>query len=89
MTAKFNRQLVAGNNVSSVKRSAKGSVDETCSAPMRDIPTIARRLVVSEKTVRRLIRRGELRAYRIGRQFRVSEQDLLNFLESSLKEMIT
>ena len=85
MTAKFNRQLVAGNNALSVKRSAKGSVDETRSAPMHHIRTIASRLDVSEKTVRRLIARGELHAYRIGRQFRVSEQDLRNFLEGSLK----
>jgi len=85
MRAKFNRQLVAGNNVSFLKQGAEDLHDDAASPKMRDIPAIARRLDVSEKTVRRLIRRGELRAYRIGRQFRVSEQDLRNFLESSLK----
>jgi excisionase family DNA binding protein len=48
---------------------------------MRDIPTIADRLGVCDKTVRRLIARGELRAYRIGRQIRISDQDYFRFLE--------
>ena len=50
--------------------------------PMRDIATIARRLKVSDKTVRRFIARGELRAYRIGRQLRISDQDYFRFLEA-------
>ena len=48
---------------------------------MRDIPMIADRLGVCDKTVRRLIARDELRAYRIGRQLRISEQDYFRFLE--------
>jgi excisionase family DNA binding protein len=38
-------------------------------------------LDVCEKTVRRFITRGELHAYRIGRQLRISEEELLRFLE--------
>jgi len=47
-----------------------------------DVPAVARRLDVSEKTVRRLIVRGELRAHRIGRLIRISEDELDRFLES-------
>ena len=50
---------------------------------MHDIRWIARRLDVSEKTVRRLIARGELQAYRIGRQIRVSERAFLKYLARS------
>lgn len=41
----------------------------------------ARRLGVSDQTIRRLITAGELPAYRFGRQFRVSEVDLQSYLE--------
>jgi len=46
------------------------------------IPTVAKRLDVSEKSVRRYIERGELPAYRIGGQIRIGEADLQNFLRS-------
>ena len=46
------------------------------------IPTVAERLDVSEKSVRRYIERGELAAYRIGGQIRIGEADLQNFLRS-------
>ena len=52
---------------------------------MRDIHTIADRLGVCDKTVRRLIARGELRAHRIGRQLRISEQDYIRYLERADK----
>jgi len=61
----------------------------SCPRPGRDhgqllaIPAVARRLNVCEKTVRRLIARGELRAYRVGRLLRVSEEELGCFLASS------
>jgi excisionase family DNA binding protein len=48
-----------------------------------DVPAVARRLDVSEKTVRRLIDRGKLRPHRIGRLLRISEQELGRFLDSS------
>jgi excisionase family DNA binding protein len=46
------------------------------------ILTVAQRLDVSEKSVRRYIERGELAAYRIGGQIRIGEADLQNFLRS-------
>ena len=50
--------------------------------PLQSISTIAQRLDVSEKSVRRYIERGLLRAYKIGGQIRISEEDLLAFLAS-------
>jgi excisionase family DNA binding protein len=52
-------------------------------APLLNIPAVARRLDVCEKTVHRFIARSELRAYRVGRQLRVSEEELLRFLNAS------
>ena len=40
------------------------------------IDEIAERLRVSRDTVRRLIERGELRAMKIGSQWRIAEEDL-------------
>jgi excisionase family DNA binding protein len=47
-----------------------------------NVPAVARRLDVSQKTIRRLVARGELRAHRIGRLLRISEEELDRFLES-------
>ena len=44
------------------------------------IPEVARRLDVSEKTVRRWIDRGELPVHRLGSSIRISEADLSAFL---------
>jgi len=55
---------------------------EVHGAPLLDIAAVARRLGVCEKTVRRFIARRELRAHRIGRQFRISEEEYLRFLEA-------
>lgn len=38
---------------------------------------------VSRMTVYRLIRRGQLKAVRVGRNYRVREEDLRGYLESS------
>ena len=43
---------------------------------------VAKRLNVSERTARRLIEVGDLKAYRIGRQWRVFEPDLQEYLAS-------
>ena len=40
------------------------------------IPEVAAHLKISTKTVRRWIERGELHAYRVGRQLRIAEEDL-------------
>ena len=48
-----------------------------------DIAAVADRLDVCQRTVRRLISRGDLRAHRIGRLLRVSQDELDRFLDSS------
>jgi excisionase family DNA binding protein len=50
---------------------------------LHSIPAVAQRLNVSEKSVRRFIERGLLRAYKIGGQIRISEEDLLAYQASS------
>jgi len=40
---------------------------------------------VSSKTIRRWIERGELHFHRLGRQLRISEEDLLAFLSKHRK----
>lgn len=45
-----------------------------------DIEVVAKHLGVSTKTVRRQIACGELRAHRVGRNIRISEDDLVIFL---------
>jgi excisionase family DNA binding protein len=47
------------------------------------IPEVARRLDVSEKTVRRYIKSGELPSVFIGGAYRVSEEDLETFLDNA------
>jgi excisionase family DNA binding protein len=49
--------------------------------PLLDIDTVAARLAVSSKTVRRLIKSGALAYHEIGRSLRVSEDDLRRFLD--------
>ncbi len=44
---------------------------------------VARMMRVSRMTVYRLIRGGSLRAVRVGRNYRVHEEDLTNYLASS------
>jgi len=46
---------------------------------------VAALLQVSTKTVRRWIEAGELRVYTLGRQLRVSEDDLSAFVKSKRK----
>lgn len=52
----------------------------TASTTMLSIAEIAKRLCVSDKSVRRWIKDGALIAHRLGRQWRVSERDLELFL---------
>lgn len=46
------------------------------------VAEVATLMRVSRMTVYRLIRRGELRAVRVGRNYRVREEDLNDYLES-------
>jgi hypothetical protein len=65
-------------------RKLPGDVDWTPDQPstLHSIPTVAKRLGVSEKSVRRCIGRGELPG-----QIRISEEDLQNFLRSCRMNM--
>ena len=53
--------------------------------PLMTIKQTAVELNVSDRTVRRLIDKGELRAYRVGGQLRISPQDVDVLLVESLK----
>jgi len=46
------------------------------------VRSVAARLEVSDKTVRRLIQSGQLPALRIGHGLRISEDDLRRYLNS-------
>lgn len=60
----------------------------TRTAPETPIPSLltiaeaAERLRVDPKTVRRWIAAGELAAYRVGRQWRITEDQLMQFLRA-------
>ena len=47
---------------------------------MLGVAAVATLLEISTKTVRRWIQRGELRVHDLGRQLRISEDDLAAFL---------
>ncbi len=46
-------------------------------------PQVAQRLQVNERTVTQWLRRGHLRGFKIGKEWRVSSRDLESFLEQS------
>jgi excisionase family DNA binding protein len=46
------------------------------------IPEVAERLKVKEELVRELIRRGELHAFRIGKAYRITDDDIDEYLQS-------
>ncbi len=46
-------------------------------------PQVAQRLQVKERTVTQWLRRGHLRGFKIGKEWRVSSRDLEAFLEQS------
>jgi excisionase family DNA binding protein len=46
-------------------------------------PQVAERLQVNERTVTQWLRKGHLRGFKIGKEWRVSARDLEAFLESS------
>jgi excisionase family DNA binding protein len=50
---------------------------------------VAEQLRVSTMTVYRLIRRGELPAVRVGRNYRVRERDLVAFLDAQVVDPAT
>ena len=46
-------------------------------------PQVAQHLQVNERTVTQWLRRGHLRGFKIGKEWRVSTRDLESFLEQS------
>ncbi len=50
------------------------------------VEEIAQELRVSEETVRNWIRRGQLKAYKFGRDFRVKREDYDDFIEKQAVE---
>jgi len=46
------------------------------------IPDVAERLKVKEELIRELIRRGELHAFRIGKAYRITDDDIDEYLRS-------
>ncbi len=46
------------------------------------LPEVAERLKVSRRTVYRWIKNGELNAYQFGREYRITESALKQFLEA-------
>lgn len=57
--------------------------DEPGMARLLTVAEVASIMRVSRMTVYRLIRRGQLKAIRVGRNYRVTEEDLKAYLESS------
>ncbi len=52
--------------------------------PLLDIPAVAGICNVSEKTIRRWIKAGEMRAARLGNQWRIRPRDLEDFVRGRL-----
>ena len=48
---------------------------------MKTVQQVAKELQLDPETIRRKIREGKLDAYSIGRHYRISEEQLQNFLE--------
>jgi excisionase family DNA binding protein len=50
--------------------------------PLLNVYKASRRLAVSEKTIRRMIRNGELSAFRVGGSLRLDPQELEDWLNA-------
>lgn len=48
---------------------------------MLSVKEIANSLRISDRTVRNLIETGEIKAYKVGNQFRIKEEDFQSYLE--------
>jgi excisionase family DNA binding protein len=48
------------------------------------LPEVAERLKVSRRTIYRWIKSGDLNAYQFGREYRITESALKDFLEAHL-----
>ncbi len=59
----------------------KPSPSDETTGPLLTIAEVADRLRVNQKTIRRWIDAKELPAFKLGRQWRISEQNLRQFLQ--------
>jgi len=59
----------------------KAPANDSKTDPMLSIATIAKRLSVSERTVRRWIENGDIPAYKFNAAVRIKERDLTAFIE--------
>ena len=58
-----------------------GKEDQAVGAGYLTLPELAERLQVSRRTDYRWIKDGSLNAYHFGREYRITESDLKDFLE--------
>jgi len=67
-------------------RCPEKSTERSVVADYLKLPEVARRLDVSEKTARRMVKSGSLPAVFIGGAYRISEEDLAAYLQSAKVE---
>lgn len=48
-----------------------------------NVAQVAEKLGIAKKTVRDLINDGSITAYKVGREWRISEQNILNYLNQN------
>ncbi len=63
------------------KRDKYGVTSMPSSAPLMTIHDVATQLNVDERTVRELIRKNELRAIKVGKEWRVTQDDLDSYVD--------
>ena len=57
-------------------------VSDPVEEPFYSVASLAKKLALSERTIRDVLKRGELPCYRIGAQLRVDPADLKRWLEA-------
>lgn len=66
------------------RRAAEASRERRDGRPLLSVPEAARYLGVHETTVRKLIRRGELRSTKVGADTRIFPSDLDAYLDANM-----
>lgn len=56
------------------------------SGELLDIKQVQDRLKVSERTIFRLIKKGELKGFKVGREWRFEESDIAEFIARQRRE---
>jgi excisionase family DNA binding protein len=75
-------------SIPGILRKISGTVERTkanppAGEPLLEIFQVARRLRLSDETVRRMLRRRELTGYRVSQRWRVAPADLARFLANA------